>query len=436
MCCTDKLNDHTCFRLMSFIHKYYIWRSNQCAKFMQITISARSPFFWQVAMMIFMLPTICSSQPHPAADKILTGAERMDQYLPDLKGKNIALVVNQTSMVGNKHLVDTLLSKNIVIKEIFAPEHGFRGEADAGEEIHSAVDAKTNIPVISLYGQQSKPSAENLSGIDLVIYDIQDVGVRCYTYVSTLHFVMEACAEKNIPLLILDRPDPNGYYVDGPVMEKAFSSFVGLDPVPMVYGMTPAEYANMLNGEHWLENKVTCNLHFVLCEGYDHNTLYTLPVRPSPNLRSMTAIYLYPSLCLFEGTPISVGRGTDKPFMLIGYPDFKNGNAGFNPKKLPGATNPPYLNQVCKGFDLSGLNTGFFIENKRLMFHWLADFYTSYPDKEKFFTPFFDKLAGTDLLRKQIEKGASEMEIRRSWEPGLSQFKTMRKKYLLYKDFE
>ncbi len=376
------------------------------------------------------------SQSVPSKLTIRPGASQMEEYISVIKGRNIALVVNQTSTVDSQHLVDTLLQLGIEIRKIFAPEHGFRGEADAGEEIATDIDPKTRIPVISLYGNQYKPTQENLSGIDLVVYDIQDVGVRFYTYISTLHYLMEACAEKKVPLLILDRPNPNGYYVDGPVLEPDFTSFIGVDPIPVVYGMTPAEYANMVNGEYWLNDGVKCELRYILCQNYTHDSLYSLPINPSPNLRSMTAIHLYPSICFLEGTAVSVGRGTDKPFMLVGYPDFKNGKADFIPKSLPGAKNPLYLNEMCMGYDLSGLNRGFFLENRRLMLHWIVDFYTSYPEKEKFFTQYFDKLAGTDSLRKQIEKGASEMEIRRSWEPGLEIFKSIRQKYLLYKDFE
>jgi len=370
------------------------------------------------------------------SSNVIVGAERMNEYLPLLKGKNIALVINQTSMVGKTLLIDTLLHSGIRIKKIFAPEHGIRGIADAGEQIASDTDLKSGIPIVSIYGKNFKPTAEQLKGIDIVIYDIQDVGVRFYTYISTLHYVMEACAENNVELLILDRPDPNGFYVDGPVLDSAFHSFVGVDPIPIVYGMTPAEYALMLNGEHWLNNGAQCKLQYVLCENYDHNTMYRLPVNPSPNLRNMTAIYLYPSVCLFEGTMASVGRGTDKPFMLIGYPDFAKGKVNFTPQSVTGATNPPYLNKKCSGYDLSVFNTGFFVWNKHVMLRWLEELYDSYPIRENFFTDYFDKLAGNDELRKQIEKSTPEMDIRRSWEPKLSQFKDIRKKYLLYKDFD
>jgi uncharacterized protein YbbC (DUF1343 family) len=389
------------------------------------------------AIILFFNHSGSFSQPKISdSSNVIVGAERMNDYLPLLRGKNIALIINQPSVVGKTFLIDTLLHSGITVKKIFAPEHGFRGNADAGEVIGNDTDAKTGIPIVSLYAKEHKPSSTQLKGIDLMVYDIQDVGVRFYTYISTLHFVMEACAENNIELLILDRPNPNGFYVDGPILDSAFHSFVGVDPIPIVYGMTPAEYGLMLNGEHWLSNGVQCKLQYVLCENYDHSTTYRLPVNPSPNLRSMTAIYLYPSLCLFEGTQVSVGRGTDKPFVLIGYPDFKNGKIHFTPESVSGAMNPPYLRKECSGYDLSGLNTGFFVWNNHIMLRLVEEFYDSYPEKEKFFSDYFDKLAGTDQLRKQIEKGTPEMEIRRSWEPKLSEFKLIREKYLLYKDFE
>lgn len=394
---------------------------------------------WNVwfAIILFFIHSRSYSQPNISdSSNVIVGAERMNDYLPLLRGKNIALLVNQTSLVGKTFLIDTLLHSGINIKKIFAPEHGFRGNADAGEEIKNDTDVTTGIPIVSLYGKDHKPTHDQLKGIDLMVYDIQDVGVRFYTYISTLHYVMEACSENNVELLILDRPNPNGFYVDGPVLDSAFHSFVGVDPIPIVYGMTPAEYALMLNGEHWLGNGIQCKVRYVLCENYDHNTMYRLPENPSPNLRSMTAIYLYPSLCLFEGTQVSVGRGTDKPFVLIGYPGFKKGRIRFTPESVSGAKNPPYLKKECAGYDLSGLNTGFFVWNKHIMLRWVEEFYDSYPEKEKFFTGYFDKLAGTDELRKQIEKGTPEMEIRRSWEPKLSEFKVIRKKYLLYGDFE
>lgn len=403
---------------------------------MQLSIRSSIHLVVHYTILVTVIIFLTTVNPLSIQAQVKTGAERTEEYLHLLRDKNIALVVNQTSMVGTKHLADTLLGHGIRIKKIFAPEHGFRGEADAGETVNSTTDPITQIPIVSIYGKEKKPTHEQLAGIELVIYDIQDVGVRFYTYVSTLHYVMEACADNNIPLLVLDRPNPNGHYVDGPVLEAGYESFVGLDPVPVVYGMTPAEYAQMLNGEGWLKSASACRLTFVTCTGYDHKTYYDLPVNPSPNLRSMTAIYLYPSICFFEGTPVSVGRGTDQPFLLIGYPGFKKGNVSFTPRSITGARNPPYMNQLCHGLNLSGLNSGFFIEQPRLMLNWLIEMYSSYPEKDKFFTPFFNKLAGTDDLRKQIEDGTSEMDIRRSWEPELTSFLQIRKKYLLYDDFE
>lgn len=399
----------------------------------------RSRFTSSLCIAIYVSIFCChiawSQQIPGSAGQVITGAERMSEYLPLMQGKKLALVVNQTSVVGKTHLVDTLLSLHQQVQKIFAPEHGFRGIADAGEEISSSLDAKTGIPIISIYGKNNKPGADQLKDVDLVIYDIQDVGVRFYTYVSTLHFVMEACAENRVPLLILDRPDPNGFYVDGPILDSAQHSFVGVDPVPIVYGMTAAEYARMLQGEKWIDSAGHLELHWITCKNYDHNTLYQLPVNPSPNLRSMTAIYLYPSLCLFEGTRVSVGRGTDKPFMIFGYPGYPAGNMKFRPESVSGAKNPPYLGVECSGHDLSGLNSGFFLERKRLYLQWLMESYKYYPKKEEFFTSYFNTLAGNDQLRKQIEEGTPEMEIYRSWEPGLSKFKQIRKKYLLYEDF-
>ncbi|MBA3647043.1 MAG: DUF1343 domain-containing protein [Chitinophagales bacterium] len=392
--------------------------------------------FFLTELILLIFYSSCFPQVIQPEDNVTTGAERTEQYVNYLKNKNIALCVNQTSVLGNKNLIDTLLHYHLTIKKIFAPEHGFRGKGDAGENILNTIDSATKIPVISLYGNHLKPQPADLNDLDVIVYDIQDVGVRCYTYISTLHYLMESCAENNIELFILDRPDPNGFYVDGPVLDTAFRSFVGLDPVPLVYGMTTAEYALMLNGERWLSNGEQCKLRYVTCGGYDHNMMYSLPVTPSPNLRDMTAIYLYPSLCFFEGTTVSVGRGTDKPFKVIGFPLFKGGNVVFTPVSMAGAKNPPYLNVKCHGKDLSGLNTGFFFENKKILLQWLMTMYEATPGKDKFFIPFFDKLAGTDKLRIQIEKGVAEMEIRRSWEPGLSQYKVTRKKYLLYPDFD
>lgn len=370
------------------------------------------------------------------ATGILTGAERTAEYFPKLAGKNIGVIVNPSSVVGKVHLVDTLIKSGFHLKKIFAPEHGFRGNEDAGKQISNSVDTVTGLPVISLYGNHKKPTPEDLQDIDLLIYDLQDVGVRFFTYISTLQYAMEACAENNKELLVLDRPNPNGWYVDGPVLDKKFSSFVGMQPIPIVYGMTAAEYALMLNGENWLSDSVQCKLSYVTCSGYTHKSLYQLPHKPSPNLPNMTAIYLYPSVCLFEGTKVSVGRGTEKPFQLIGYPEFTKGNVSFTPQSVTGASNPPYLFRECYGYDLSVYNTGFFLKQKSINLDWLITMFRYYPDRTKFFNNFFDKLAGTDQLRKDIEGLKPESVIIESWKPAINEFKQIRVKYLLYPDFE
>lgn len=365
--------------------------------------------------------------------QLKVGAERTEQYLPLLKGKTVALVVNPTSVIKNTHLVDSLKSLGVNIKTIFAPEHGFRGNQEAGAHIQSGIDTKTKLPITSLYGSNKKPSKESLQGVDIVLFDIQDVGARFYTYISTLHYIMEACAENKIPLLVLDRPNPNGHYVDGPVLDPKFKSFVGMHQVPVVHGMTVAEYAQMINGEKWLPNALQCELYIVECTNYTHHTMYSLPIKPSPNLPTMEAIYLYPSLCFFEGTDISVGRGTEKPFQIIGKPNFTKGDYEFTPKSISGVSeNPKYNGQKCKGIDLTEFGNSYMPINEALYLTWLIDFYKESSNKEKFFTAFFDKLAGTDQLRKQIIAGKSEQEIQKSWEPELSNFKKTRKKYLLY----
>lgn len=363
---------------------------------------------------------------------IVTGAERTPEYLPLLDGKNIALVANHTSKIGKVHLVDTLMTLGIRIKKVFAPEHGFRGEAEDGAHIASGIDRKSGIKVVSIYGQSRKPSPQDLKYIDLVIFDIQDVGARFYTFISTMSLVMEACAEQGIPFLVLDRPNPNGFYVDGPVLDPRFSSFVGMHPVPVVHGMTVGEYAQMVNEEGWLANGVRCDLKVIPMLNYDHQKLYQLPVRPSPNLPDMTSVYLYPSLCLFEGTIISVGRGTVKPFRVIGHPDYASGNIEFKPVPIPGVSlNPPHKDKVCRGFDMSYLADSI-IANKRLYLQPLIDAYNFFKSDASFFTSYFNRLAGGETLRKQIEAGLSEKEIRESWKRDLAHFREKRKKYLIY----
>ncbi len=389
-----------------------------------------------------VLVNACNSRPvikqKPAApvvlEQLVCGAERLDVLLPLLGNRKVALLVNQTSMVANSHLVDTLLSLKVNIRKIFAPEHGFRGEADAGEHVKDSIDSKTKIKIISLYGDKKKPSNANLKDIDVVVFDIQDVGARFYTFISSLHYLMEACAEHDKELIVLDRPNPNGWYVDGPVLKKEFQSFVGVDPIPVVHGLTVGEYAQMVNGEKWLKDGTQCRLKVVECNNYTHSTRYKLPVKPSPGLPNEVAIYLYPSLCFFEGTNISVGRGTDYPFQMIGAPEITVRNFSFNPKSIATARNPPHVNKVCFGFDLRRES----IARPGINLSYLLKAYSAYPDTSVFFLPtsFFDKLAGTDELKKQIKSGKSEAEIKASWQADLEAYKKLRKKYLLYPDFE
>ena len=366
------------------------------------------------------------------------GAAQLDQYLPLLANKSVGLVVNQTSTIGNTHLVDSLLNLGVAVKTIFAPEHGFRGTADAGESVADGKDRKTGVPLISLYGKKKKPAAKDLQALDIIIFDIQDVGARFYTYISSMHYIMEACAENNKAFLVLDRPNPNGHYVDGPVLDPDFQSFIGMHPIPVVHGMTIAEYARMINGEGWLAGGATCNLSYIPCTGYTHKMPYHLPIKPSPNLPNSRAIYLYPSLCFFEGTTASVGRGTNQQFQIFGHPDYPAGNYQFTPRPMPGAKHPKLEGEVCKGYSLTEMNPRLLFNSKQLNLRYLLDFYQAFPNKESFFLKnlFFDKLAGTDQLRKQIIAGKSVEEVRSSWSDELMAFKQMRKKYLLYEDFE
>lgn len=370
-------------------------------------------------------------------DKEVTmGAEQPELYLPLFKGKRVGVVANHTSLLGKTHLVDSLKSMGVNVVKVFGPEHGFRGNAAAGKHVATEKDPKTGIPVISLYGSNKKPTPEQMEGIDIMLFDIQDVGTRFYTYISTMSYCMEAAAEKKIPFVVFDRPNPNGHFVDGPVMEKGFESFVGLHPVPIVHGLTVGEYAKMVNGEGWLKDKIKVDLKVVTCKGYKHTDFYFVPEKPSPNLNTQASIYLYPTLCLFEGTALSVGRGTDKPFCVIGYPGWKDAPYTFTPKAIAGVSDSPkYKDQVCAGYDLSEFGVEYLKNSGRLYLFWIMDAYSRYPEKEKFFTSYFDKLAGNATLKEQIKKGMAEPEIRKSWEPALGQYKETRKKYLLYEDF-
>lgn len=392
---------------------------------------------YQIVTIIITLLTVnvsvsCSqSVPDPG---VVPGAARKWTYLSYVGEKPFAVVANHTSLIGDTHLVDTLMSMKYNLKKIFSPEHGFRGDAEAGAYLYNSFDTITGLPVISLYGDNKKPKPKDLKDIEIILFDIQDVGARFYTYISTLTLVMEACAENDIKLVVLDRPNPNGFYVAGPVLEPRFSSFVGMHPVPVVHGMTMAEYAHMVNQEGWINGE--CDLSWVKCQNYTHNARYQLPVQPSPNLKSMEAVYLYPSLCLFEGTNVSVGRGTDTPFEIYGHPKLSYGNYTFTPRPNSGSSNPKHNGTTCKGQNLEYYGENFHEMPVKFNLYWLMEAYHDLKDHGDFFNDFFDKLAGTDELRKQIESGKDIDDITRSWQKDLKEFKKMRKKYLLYPDFE
>ena len=368
---------------------------------------------------------------------VQVGAEQIGEYKALLKGKQVGLLVNQSSLLGNTHLLDTLLALGINVKKIFSPEHGFRGKEDAGAHIDDSKDSKTGLPIISLYGSHKKPTTEDLQGIDILVFDIQDVGARFYTYISTMHYAMEACAEFNTSFLVLDRPNPNGHYIDGPILEDSFKSFVGMHNIPIVHGLTVAEYAQMINGQYWLKDSLQCDLSYVACKNYDHNTFYKLPIKPSPNLPNELSVCLYPSLCLFEGTLVSVGRGTDNPFQIYGHPDFKD-LLGFLfiPESKAGAKYPKLEGIECFGKDLTILKKGEVMKDIKLNLTWIVEAYKNSKHKDSFFIPFFTKLAGTKKLQKQIEQGMSAKAIKSTWQDGLDTFQLTRKQYLLYKDIK
>ncbi|MCB0481508.1 MAG: DUF1343 domain-containing protein [Flavobacteriales bacterium] len=372
-------------------------------------------------------------------DKVVkVGAVQVDEYLYDLQEMKVGVVANQSSLANEKHLVDLLIENNVNLVRVFSPEHGFRGTEDAGKKIGDQRDEKTGLKIISLYGKNKKPNYDQIIDLDVIVFDLQDVGVRYYTYISTMFLVMQACAEMEKKMIVLDRPNPNGFYVDGPVLDPKFSSFVGMHEVPLVHGMTIGEYARMINGEGWLGDGLKCNLKVITCKNYDHNDFFKLRVKPSPNLPNMSSIFLYPSLGLFEGTVVSVGRGTDKPFQQIGHPKYPYGDTSFVPKSVEGARTPKLMNEVCYGFDLEDFGLNEMPRMGKLYLHWLINMYESIPDSANFFLAngFFDLLAGTDRLRLQIIEGKKEKEIRASWQEDLVNFKGIRKKYLLYDDFE
>jgi uncharacterized protein YbbC (DUF1343 family) len=403
--------------------------------------------------LVFTINSVSVCAQTQPAEKVQTGADRMEVYLPLLKNKKVAIFANPTSVVGKTHLVDTLLKSGIRIVKIFGPEHGFRGDADAGEHVGDQIDKKTGIPIVSLYGNHKKPTSEDLANVDVVVFDVQDVGVRFYTYISSLEYVLEACIELHKPLMVLDRPNPNGFYVDGPVLNKKFKSFVGMQAIPVVHGLTIGEYSMMLMGEKWLSEKANkinsynvsttptadtpFHVQVIKCKGYTHQTIYELPVMPSPNLKDMQSIYWYPSTCFFEGTVLSEGRGTDKPFQIFGHPTLPQNLFAFTPKPNTGAKNSKCFYQQCYGWNLSGTKAAVLkAVNNQIQLKHLFKAYELFPGKDSFFLKnnFIDKLAGTDDLKKQIIEGKSEAQIRASWEPALAEYKAMRKKYLLYED--
>lgn len=385
-----------------------------------------SQMTYLIALLVGLIWSIPSTaQPEPAA-------HHPEEWLSLLEGKRIAVVANQTSTVDSLHLIDFLVSHEVDVVRVFAPEHGFRGAAAAGEHVKDGVDEQTGLPIVSLYGNHKKPTAEEVSDLDLVLFDIQDVGVRFYTYVSTMTYVMEACAENKVHFMVLDRPNPHGNLIDGPILEPEFSSFVGLHPVPIAHGMTLAEYAGMVKGEGWIEAAEDLSLTVIRCHHYTHDTKYELPIAPSPNLPNQASVLLYPSLCLFEGTPVSIGRGTDYPFQVIGAPWFDDLGFEFTPESRPQAPHPKFEGELCKGVLLDSFADDFLHSKGELYLFWLLETYRSYEGETPFFSSFFHLLAGTDQLAQQIESGISEEQIRASWASGLYTFKQIRQKYVLY----
>ncbi len=403
---------------------------------MKFICTVTTMFYFTIQFCCFCM---CSSSPSnnivvpksESAHRIVVGAEKTETYFPQLLNKKISVVVNHSSRVGQTHLVDTLLSTGINIKNIFSPEHGFRGTADAGESINDGTDSKSGLPVFSLYGKYKKPSPEKLNGVELIVFDIQDIGVRFYTYISTLHYIMEAAAEQNIPVIVLDRPNPLRHIIDGPVLERPLKSFVGMHPVPVLYGMTIGEYARMINGESWLQDGIKCNLTVIPIDNYDEESRYILPIKPSPNLPNSIAIGHYPSLCFFEGTSLSIGRGTDFPFQVIGHPELLEQPFQFEPRSTSGAKYPKHEDEVCYGFDLRKVMP----DQQKLNLDYLINFYQQCQKHHiTFFNEnnFFDLLAGTESLRKMIIDGLDADSIRASWQENIEGFELVRKKYLLY----
>lgn len=408
------------------------------------------PAFISIALVVVVLITAYknpSQQKETAVsnkkDSIKTGADQTEKYLPYLKGKRVAILANQTSIIGNRHLVDSLQSRGVNIVKVFGPEHGFRGNASAGTQVADEKDQKTGIPIISLYGKKNKPTKEDLADVDILIYDVQDVGVRFYTNINALSRLMEACAESKKELMIFDRPNPNAYLIDGPILDMKYKSGIGMFPIPMSHGLTVAEFAKMANGEGWLTNKVKCSLKIIPVANYNHSMYYTLPIKPSPNLNTQQSIMLYPSTCMFEGVYVNHGRGTYYPFTVIGAPYFKDKYLfSFTPTGIKGmAETPLFADQVCYGLDLRNYDVNLLLKSKKINLQWIMELYKASPQKEKFFDSKqsnemnnIEIQIGSGLFRQQIIDGVSEAEIRKTWEPGLSNYKRMRKKYVIYED--
>lgn len=382
---------------------------------------------------ILLFGLLLASLGAPAQDRIETGAEQTGRYLPLLEGRRVGIMTNHTGTVGRTHLVDTLRSLGVDIRVVFAPEHGFRGQADAGESVASYRDRKTGIDVVSVYGSTKRPPDSIMQRLDVLLFDIQDVGLRYYTYLSSMHYLMEACAANGKQLIVLDRPNPNGFYVDGPVLEAKHRSFVGMHPIPVVHGMTLGELARMIDGEGWLRDGLRCKLTVIPCRGYTHRSRYRLPTAPSPNLPNMRAVYLYPSLCFFEGTPISLGRGTDFPFQTYGHPKLQ-GDFSFTPRSNAGAKNPPLKDKLCHGVDLRISPSDERIWERGVDLGYVIDCYRQLNLGEKFFTPMFDRLIGTDYVRQMILQGAGADRIKARWADDVERFKQTRKPYLLYEE--
>lgn len=381
-------------------------------------------------VMLLCCPWLCRAQ----EERIVPGDEQTSEYFPLLKGKRIALFTNHTGMVGDKHLLDLLVENRFNVTAIFSPEHGFRGNADAGEHVSGSVDRKTGVPILSLYdGKLGKPSEASMRKFDLLVVDIQDVGLRFYTYYASMCRLMDACAEHHLPMLILDRPNPNGHYVDGPILDMKYKSGVGWLPIPVVHGMTLGELARMVNGERWLPQGRTCDVTVIPCRNYTHRSFYRLPIPPSPNLPDMKSVYLYPSTCYFEATPVSLGRGTDRPFQVYGHPDMKGCSYSFTPRSRPGAKNPPQLNKLCHGVDLGHLSEEE-IRERGIDLSYLIDAYRNLNMGDRFFRPFFERLIGRDYVRRMIEEGKSADEIKACWKEDVERFKVQRRQYLIYEE--